>query len=428
MAKFIKNYETLATTEERKLVLDLIDTAITAIQPQEVINSHFTIVDEVLHVQDQQFNLHNFSRIFLIGFGKGSGEISFLIEKVLGEKLTTGYVIDAKQQTFNKAQFTLGTHPLPSLANLDFTQNVLEQLSGLTESDLVIMVTCGGGSVMFEKPHSLSLEKLIDFNKALLHAGANIHDMNVMRKHVSKVKGGGLAEHLYPATVVNLVFSDVPGDDLSVIASGPLIKDESTVGEAWDLYIKFKINQTIKLKERDFFETPKDDKFFTHTHNILMDTNMTAMSKMQDLAKQRNINVQIYSNSFQSDADSAGKKLIDKTPDNTLLLAGGETTVKVSGKGGEGGRNQELVLAALPYLGDKITIAAFDSDGWDNSPIAGAIGDKQTLTTAKEKNLDPHTYLKAHNSSPFFRAVNDAIITDKLSSNVSDLMIVYKKA
>ena len=427
MAKYIKNYETLATTQERKLILDLIDTAINAIQPEEVISNHFTINNDTLYVQNKRFNLQDFQRIFLLGFGKGSGEISFLVEKVLGNRLTAGYVIDAKEQKFNKAEFILGTHPLPSKANLDFTQQVLDKLSGLEKTDLVIIITCGGGSVMFEKPHSLNLEQLIDFNQALLHAGANIHDMNVMRKHVSKVKGGSLAAHLYPATVINLVFSDVPGDDLSVIASGPLVKDNSTVGEAWDLFIKFKINEAIKLKERNFFETPKDDKYFSSVHNVLMDTNMTAMKKMQDLARERNVNVQIYSNSFQSDADSAGKKLIDVTPDNTILLAGGETTVKVRGKGGEGGRNQELVLAALPYLGENITIAAFDSDGWDNSPIAGAIGDKQTLIKAREKNDDPQTFLRRHNSSPFFKAVGDAIITDRLSSNVSDLIIIYRK-
>ncbi len=427
MVKYIKNYDTLASTDERKLILDLIDTAIIAIQPEEVINNHFTIKNDHLYVQKKEFNLQTFKRIFLLGFGKGSGEISFLIEKLLGDKLTEGYVIDAKEHKFNKIKFTLGTHPLPSQANLDFTQQVLDVLSKLDKTDLIIMVTCGGGSVMFEKPHSLNLEKLTSFNQALLHAGANIHDMNVMRKHVSKVKGGGLAEHLYPATVINLVFSDVPGDDLSVIASGPLVKDDSTVGEAWDLYIKFKINESIKLKERDFFETPKDDNYFANVHNMLMDTNMTAMNKMKDLATERNVNVQIYSNSFQSDADSAGKKLIDVTPENTILLAGGETTVKVKGKGGEGGRNQELVLAALPYLGEKITIAAIDSDGWDNSPIAGAIGDKQTLIKAEEKNADPQSFLQAHNSSPFFSKVGDAIITDRLSSNVSDLIIVYKK-
>src|SRR6185437_10395679 len=258
-----------------------------------------------------------------------------------------------------------------------------------------------------------------NLNKALLHAGANIHDMNVVRKHVSKIKGGGLAEHLYPATVTNLVFSDVPGDDLSVIASGPLVKDPSTVGQAWDLFLHYKLNEAITMTQRDFHETPKDDKYFDKVQNIMMVSNMTALKEMETKAKELGKTVMIYSNSFQSDADVAGKTLIEATPANSILLAGGETTVKVVGKGGEGGRNQELVIAALLYVDEKTTIASFDSDGVDNSPIAGAIADHITIQTAKEKQLDPQTYVQNHDSSPFLKTVGDAILTNRLSSNVS---------
>jgi len=425
--RYIQNYDQLAKTEERKIVLQLIDAAIAAIQPGEVMETHFTLQDKTLQIRDTEIDLNKFQRVFLVGFGKGSAGISGVIEKKLGDVLTEGYVIDTKPQEFTKIQFTLGSHPLPSAENLAFTNTMLEKISNLKETDLVIFVTCGGGSAMLESPHTLRLDQLINLNKALLHAGANIHDMNVIRKHVSKIKGGGLAEHLYPATVVNLVFSDVPGDDLSVIASGPLIKDPSTVDQAWDLFLHYKLNETITMEQRDFQETPKDDKYFEKVTNIMMVSNMTALKEMETKAKELGKNVTIYSNSFQSDADVAGKTLIDATQPNSILLAGGETTVLVKGKGGEGGRNQELVIASLPYLDEKTTIASFDSDGVDNSPIAGAIADHLTIQTAKEKQLDPQTYVQNHDSSPFLKSVGDAILTDRLSSNVSDLMIVLKK-
>ncbi len=425
--RYIKNYDQLAKTEERKIVLDLIETAIDSIQPDEVIENHFTLDNTLLHIRENDIDLRKYQRVFLVGFGKGSAGIASLVEKKLGDALTEGYVIDAKEQTFSKIHFTLGTHPLPSAQNIDFTNMILEKLHNLKETDLVLFITCGGGSAMLESPHTLTLNQLMNLNNALLHAGANIHDMNIVRKHVSKVKGGGLAEHLYPATIINLVFSDVPGDNLSVIASGPLVKDPSTAAEAWDMFLHYTLSDAVPLVEQDFFETPKEDKYFKNVKNIMMVSNMTALKQMEEKAKQLGKAVRIYSNAFQSDADIAGKTFIEQTEPNSILLAGGETTVHVEGKGGEGGRNQELVVASLPYLDKKTTIASFDSDGWDNSPICGAIGDHITIQSAKEKQIDPQSYVQKHNTSAFLKITGDAILTDRLESNVSDLMIVLKK-
>ncbi len=422
---YIKNYSKLAINENRSLVLDLLEEAIASIQPQTILDKNFVLKNSELKISDKKFNLKNYERVFLIGFGKGSAGISSILEEKLGNFLTKGFVIDTSKKHFKKIDFTLGSHPLPSQENLDFTSNVLEKMKDLTEKDLVLLIICGGGSVMFESPN-INLEKLIEVNQTLLHSGATISEMNIIRKHLSKVKGGGLVKNLFPAKVASLIFSDVPGNDISVIASGTTVMDQTTIDDAWQVYNKYDLHK-LELGENDFIETPKDENFFSTVENILMLSNLTALEAMKKKAAFFKIKAEIYSDKFQSEADLAGKALIEKTPKNSILLVGGETTVKVANPNGKGGRNQEVVLSALYSLDGNTVIASFDSDGWDNTPVAGAIGDLQTLEKAKDLELNPLEFSKENNSFVFFKNVQDAIITDRLPSNVSDLIIVYRK-
>jgi glycerate-2-kinase len=423
---FIKNYHELALSEERVIVLDLIEAAFASIQPQNVLNENFKLKNETLLIKDKKINLKDFERVFLIAFGKGSAEISSVLEKKIGNFLTKGFVIDTNnEEIFEKMEFTQGSHPLPSQENLDFTSNVLQNLKDLTEKDLVLIVICGGGSVMFEAPN-ITLEKLIEVNQALLYSGATISEMNIIRKHLSKVKGGGLVKLLFPAKIVSLIFSDVPGNDLSTIASGTTVIDKTTVDDAWQVYNKYDLHK-LEFGENDFTETPKDENFFSTVDNILVLSNLTALNAMKKKADEMNIPAEIFSDKFESDAELAGGALIEKTKNHSILLAGGETTVKVTNINGVGGRNQVVVLGALFQLDDKTVIASFDSDGWDNSPAAGAIGDIKTLEKAKIEGLSPEEYLRDNNSLVFFKNLRDAIVTDRLPSNVSDLIIIYKK-
>lgn len=424
--RYIKNYDQLATNPSRKIVLDLVEAAIDSIQPGHVLKQHFSLQGNLLTIQSNQLNLNNFKRVFLLGFGKGSAGAAQILEQTLGNFLTAGWVIDTVEKKFKKCQFALGTHPLPSQQNFDFTKHVLEQLANLTAQDLVIILTFGGGSALLEYTHSLTLADLINLEQTLLKAGDNIAEMNTVRKHLSEVKGGNLAKQLFPATVFNLIFSDVPGNDLSIIASGPTVKDESTVKEAKQIFAKYNLETKFKIAEEHLHETPKEGKYFEKIHNLLILSNLTALQAMQSAAEEAGIKSVILSSKFQGVAKEAGQELIAQTSPHSLLLAGGETTVKVTGKG-SGGRNQELVLGALDFLDENTTIVSFDSDGWDNSEAAGAIGDQQTLTKAKKLNLDPKNYLDQNNSLAFFTAIADTIITDRLSSNVSDLMLVYKQ-
>jgi len=358
---FIKNYNELATTPQRKIVLELIETALESIQPEKVLEN-FSIED-----------LDKYERVFLIGFGKGSAKISSILEKKLEDKLTEGYVIDVTPGEFSKIQGTIGTHPLPSQTNLDFTKNVVERFENiLTEKDLVIVVVTGGGSALFEYPHSLSLNELIEKNDELLKSGLNIEQMNIERKKLSKVKGGGLARILQPAKVLGLIFSDVPGNNISTIASGPT--DDPTA------------------------------------ENILMLSNQIALDAMKKKASELGIDAQIYFDAVQGEAKVVGGELIKLAKPNSITLAGGETTVKVTNKDGKGGRNQDLVIGALLNIDENTTVASFDSDGWDNTEFAGAIGDSQTLKKAshfaeasRDKKELIQKYLSENNSFEFFQ-------------------------
>ncbi len=424
---FIKNFDKLATTPQRKIVLTLIEEALASIQSEDVVNNSVKINENNLVIKDQILNLANFERIFLIGFGKGSANNSRLIEEKLGDKLTEGYVIDASPETFKKIQFIKGTHPLPSQQNVDFTDNLIKRFKelNLTEKDLVLVVVCGGGSAMLVHPYKISLDEKIAVNKALLESGADILEMNTVRQHLSTIKGGGLAEILYPAHITSLIFSDVPGNNLSYIASGPTVKDDTTIDDAINLLKKYNLLEKLELKREDFSENPKEEKFFTNVSNILILSNLTALEAMKEKGRKMGINTVIYSDEFEADAKKAGLELIGIASPNSILLVGGETTVKVTGSG-QGGRNQELVLSTLSDIDEKTIVCSFGSDGWDNSHFAGAIGDVKTLQRAKELDLNLQDFLNNDNSLEFFEKVGDGIETGRLPSNVSDLIIVYK--
>lgn len=424
---YIQNHSQLATSKQRQVALDLIEAAYQAIQPDFAVKQNISKQDSILKLGQQSFDLSQFNNVYLVGFGKGSANISLLIEQELGDSLTEGWVVDVTEVTFSKIKFTLGNHPLPSQANLDFTHTVVEALGNLTDKDLVIVVTCGGGSAMFEAPQSLDLDGIIAVNKALLKAGATISEMNTVRKHISKVKGGGLAHVVHPATVANLLFSDVPGNDLNVIASGPTVKDPTTIQDALALLERFKLGENSPLTPDSFTETPKDDQYFANIHNILVLSNDTALQAMQAKATELGLTATIHSNHFQGEASQVAKQLLDITQPGQITLAGGETTVTVSSDAnGTGGRNQEVVLGSLQHIQPDQVVISFASDGWDNTPAAGAIGDTNTIAKAQTKNVDIQDHLNRHDSLAFFTETGDTIQTGRLPSNVADLFIVIK--
>jgi glycerate-2-kinase len=418
----IKNFDELAITPQRKTFLEIIEAGLESIQPEENFKKTVKLENNILTILNSPYDLNNFENVYLIGFGKGSAKNSKLLEELLGDKLTEGYVIDTNGESFEKIQFTLGTHPVTSQQNVDFTFKVMERFSKMTEKDLVLVIVCGGGSAMFEHPHSVSIEQKIEIEKALLKSGANIIEMNKIRQHLSDVKGGGLAQILYPSTVATLIYSDVPGNDITYIASGPTVKDNTTIEDAMALVNKFNIPD---ITPEVFINNPHDDKYFEKIENHIVLSNLTALNAMKEKAEENGITVTIFSDKFQGEARDAALELLNQTQTGQLLLAGGETTVTAKGNG-KGGRNQECSLSVLIHLSENTIFSSVASDGFDNSEAAAGIADNETKKHINEKQINPQEYLDNNDSYTFFQTLGEAIMTDRLPSNVADLMIVWK--
>lgn len=428
----IKNFEELAITPQRRTLLEIVEAGLRSIQPKENFKKTVRFENNILSILDSNYDLADFENVYLIGFGKGSAKNSKLLEDLLGEKLKEGYVIDLPRQTaskagtvgeeFKKIKFTQGTHPVISQQNVDFTFKLMERFSKMTEKDLVLVIVCGGGSAMFEHPHSVSIEQKIEIEKALLKSGANIIEMNKIRQHLSDVKGGGLAQILYPATVASLIYSDVPGNDITYIASGPTVKDDTSIDDAMALVKKYNIPD---ITPEVFINNPSDNKYFKKVKNYIVLSNLTALNAMKEKAEGLGIGTVIFSDKLEGEAKDASLELLKQSTASGLILAGGETTVTAKGNG-KGGRNQEAVLSGLLNLPENTLFCSIDTDGWDNSESAGALCDNETVRKAAERNLNAQKFLEDNNSFPFFQTVGDAIITDRLSSNVADLMLVLK--
>lgn len=425
---FIKNYQALASSPHRKTVLDLVETGFQAIQFEPSVRDKVRLDGQTLHITDKQYNLSAVQRLYVVGFGKGSAEVCHLLEGIVGDKLTAGWDIDVVEPPdFQTIQYTKGNHPVPSQVNLEFTKKVLDHLQQLTENDLVLVVICGGGSALFEYPQHLQLDGIAKINEALVKSGAAIGEMNIVRKHLSAVKGGKLAQHLYPAAVACLIFSDVPGNDLATIASGPTVLNQSTMDDVRSVLSKYHLDTSLNISEAAFSETPSDAKYFAKVDNLLVVSNQSALEAMQAQAQAQGLTAVIHSDKIQGDARSLGQELLALSQPGQITLVGGESTIHVTHPDGKGGRNQALTLAGLMHLPDQNTIiCSFDSDGWDFYGLAGAIGDQHTLQKAHHLGINPQDYLDQDNSYAFWHATGDGIDTGKLESNVADLIIIYR--
>ena len=408
----IKNFKSLALSKERRIALEIVEAGLSALDYERIDFEKYLYQHESTRILTRNNTNKN---IYLLGFGKGSSKIADILRKKV--KFKEIYVIDVKGRYFK------GTHPLPSRKNFLFTKKIIERFQGkLKKDDLVIVLVCGGGSAMLIYP-KIDLKKYIQVNQELLKSGANIYEMNTIRKHLDLVKGGGILKVLYPAKVISFIFSDVPGNDLSFIASGPTVKDKTKIADALKIIKKYKL---ISVKKEDLIETPKEEKYFKNVRNILALSNLTALKAMKEKAESLGFKAKILTDNLKGDVKDVAKFLFQeiKKSKEKILIAGGETTVKVKGKG-KGGRNQELVLWFLKYSSAHLIIS-INSDGWDNTEFAGAIGDKITLEKAEKLKLDIDKFLENNDSFHFFQKTKDGIITGILPVNVADLILVCK--
>lgn len=397
---------------------------------------------------NKELDVGKFEQVYVIGAGKASAKMALEIESVLGDMISSGHVV-VKYGHGCKLQYidvSEAGHPVPDANGYAATKKILEVAEQATENDLVICLISGGGSsLLTDLPVDSSMEELITLNELLLRSGADIQEINAVRKHLSKVKGGQLAQSAFPATVVTFILSDVIGDPLHSIASGPTVPDPTTFADAIAVLNKYDLHSKVSPILTAYLrmginglipETPKPgDPIFTRTHNFIIGSNKIALEACKKKASEYGLNSFIITSQLDGDVAGAANEIIDKAigyqnkssvKKPCCLLFGGETTVKVTGNG-VGGRNQHFALYVSILLKDQtgITLLSAGTDGNDGpTPVAGAVVDTNTYPDAIDKGLKVEEYLQNFDSYHFFEKAGGHIITGPTMTNVMDLIVV----
>lgn len=426
----IKNFDELAVSDSRRVALEIAEAGLQAIDTENVIRNTVRVDGSAIVIGDQRFELGGSGKVVIGGIGKCALEAAHALEDILGDRISGGTVLYiAGEPRLKKLEAIQGTHPLPSDQNVRGATAIVGTLKGLTETDLLIFVVSGGGSTLLCLPEDMGCREEASIMQALMQAGATIQEVNTVRKHLSLARGGYLAKYAYPARVVSLIFSDVPGNDIQFIASGPTVKDTTTIEEAEMILAKYNILNTCGMEKCGLVETPKDEKYFKNVSNILVVYNRVALDAMAKCAEEFGYAPRIVTENLNGEARDIGKKMVEElsgAAKKDVLLYGGETTVTVKGRG-RGGRNQELIVSALRFVKPGELLLAIGSDGRDNGELAGAICDTITKDAADGKNVDIKAHLDENNETPFFEEIGNYIMTGNTGSNVSDLIIALKE-
>jgi len=427
----------------------IINSAVTSVSPVEIFKQKIFIDKQKISYQRHSFQLDQFEKIFVIGFGKASSAMATEIEKYLYYKIEDGVVITKygfKTETKKIKVFEAG-HPIPDKNTLKYSQNILNLLSRSGENDLVICLISGGGSSLFEIPiDGVDLKTLQLLNDFLIKQKIPIHKINFFRKAISKVKGGKLLEFIYPSTCVSFIISDVIGDDLSVIASGPtyLTSKESFI-DSKDISkitnILNKNDQLIKIEQLVKFKVFSDviiSYYNTRVHNLIIASNKTAVEKSIEISNQLGYEVFSCKYDLLSSIDELLMNFINEFLSlnqlqekfKKVIIYGGETFLEVKGTG-KGGRNLHLILSILNELiknkievNFKFLISSFATDGNDgNTDVAGAFINNEILDRVKSSSHSTEFYLQNFDSYNFFKNFNCLIRTGPTFTNVADLFI-----
>ncbi len=425
--------------------------ALAAVDPAEAVYRFVSRVGDRLLIDQQAYALPDFDHIYLVGAGKAAMPMAEAIGEVLHDRLSGGVIITKYHHTDRQLPDQLRVHeaghPIPDEQAVAATRDLAALLDRVTPRDLVFCVISGGGSALMTLPaEGITLADLQATTQLLLRAGATIHQINTIRKHLDTIKGGGLARLAHGAPIVSLLLSDVIGDDLSVIASGPTVPDPSTFTAAWRLIEQFDLADQLPVAVRarlkrgvagEIPDTPKPgDPSFDRVQTVIIGSNARSAQAAEAAARQLKFNTLLLSTQVQGEAREVAKvaaaiakeiALYNRPiPKPACLILGGETTVTLKGNG-LGGRNQEMALAcALAIDGLPNTlIAALGTDGTDGpTDAAGAITTGETVGRAQAIGLDAQAHLANNDSYHFFQALDDLIITGPTGTNVNDLLFI----
>ncbi len=455
--------------EYREQINAIITAALGAVEPAAAIGRQVTRRGDTLHIGGRAYDLTRYDNLYVVGGGKASGAMAAAIEEIVdgrGERGegregatsppsggTEGGRGVLKGVVNVKDGYTAPTrwvrlceagHPLPDARGARGAAEMIALLERTTPRDLVLCLISGGGSALLPAPVAgVTLADLQTLTAALLRCGATINEINAVRKHLSRLKGGNLARLAAPAPVVALILSDVVGNPLDVIASGPTVPDSTTRGAAWGVLEKYDLTsdlpRAIIAHLRDgAAETPKPgDAIFAHVHNVVIASNERAAAAARGKARELGFNTMLLSTYVEGEAREVarvcaaiGKEIVRAERPlarPACVIMGGETTVTVRGAG-QGGRNQELALAAAIALDgwENVSVVALATDGTDGpTDAAGAIVDGTTAARGRERGLDAGAYLRDNDAYHFFAALGDLIMTGPTNTNVNDLTLVF---
>lgn len=447
----------MSNLDLRTIALQLQQAALAAVEPATAVHCHVRREGNTLVIANRRYDLAAYERIFVVAGGKAAVPMTTAIVDILDDRLTTGTVVTKhghvpqEQPRTPDIQIIEAGHPVPDENSVRGAQAIADLARQATECDLVICLISGGGSALLTLPvPGLTLTNLQSLTDALLRSGATINEMNTVRKHCSQIKGGNLARLAAPATLVTLILSDVVGDPLDVIGSGPTVPDPTTVTDAWKVLERHGVGQReetrfLRKSLVSLQETPKPgDPAFERVQHVVVGSNRLAAVAAAKEARRLGLKTLLLSTYIEGEAREVARVAAalakgirthgDPLPPPACLVWGGETTVTIRGEG-KGGRNQELALAAALALDGwpGVLVMALATDGTDGpTDAAGAVVTGETVARALALGLNPQAALEANNSYPLFDALDDLIHTGPTGTNVNDLLFLlvteYEKA
>jgi hydroxypyruvate reductase len=436
----------------------ILDASLAAVDPYLAIQRTVRIDGFDLLIAEQAYDLNTFQRVILIGVGKAAFPMAVAMEEILGDRLATGIIVTKdgyaapasgmSQQRLLRTHIYEAGHPIPDARGVAAAQEIGQLLQSLGNDDLVIFLISGGGSALLNSPiPGVNLADLKRFTNLFLRSGATINQLNTLRKHLDLVKGGGLARLASPAVMVTLVLSDVIGDPLDVIASGPTVPDNSTFQDAWSIIEQFDLVDEIPASIRSYLEKgirgevaetlKPGNPIFDRTQQMIIASNYQAASAAAIQARKFGFEVLLLTSFLQGEAREVGRMLaafarqIEATGEPVkrpaCIIAGGETTVTVHGDG-KGGRNQELALGSLQEMAGlpQMMLAALATDGGDGpTAAAGAVVTGDSLDRVLKMGLEPQKFLDRNDAYTFFDRLGDLLRSGPTQTNVNDLIILF---
>jgi glycerate 2-kinase len=436
----------------------ILDAALSAVDPYLAIQHTARLAGSELAIAGCVYDLVEFQRIVVVSVGKAAFPMAVAMEEILGDRLETGIIVtkdgyatpasEKGWQALRRTRVFESGHPIPDARGVAAAQEISRLLQSLGKNDLVIFLISGGGSALLNFPVTgIGLPDLQQFTDLLLRSGATVNQLNILRKHLDQVKGGGLARLASPAEMVTLILSDVVGDPLDIIASGPTVADVSTFQDAWSIIEQFNLAAVTPesissyLERGQRGEVPETLKpgspVFERMQQVIVGSNYQAASAAASQARKSGLNALLLTSSLQGEAREVGKMMaalahqvqLTGEPVNrpACIIAGGETTVTVRGAG-KGGRNQELALGSLSGLAglSQVMLIALATDGSDGpTDAAGAVVTGESLERAQKIGLEPQEFIDRNDAYPFFENLGDLLKSGPTQTNVNDLTFLF---